>query len=119
MPNTLVDLNLQCLPDDSFAGSWRVETAALHRAAPTEPLAQATRVHLHAEGLRVDTPGAQLRGAWRVTRDPLLSRPYLELTVAAEAGRALVTRLQRSPDGDYQALALYFQSGLELFLVQP
>jgi hypothetical protein len=33
--------------------------------------------------------------------------------------RALVTRLCRSLHGYYQALVLYFQSGLELFLAQP
>jgi hypothetical protein len=54
-----------------------------------------------------------------VGRAPLLSHPYLELTVAGEAVRALVTRLQRSMNGHYQTLTLYFQLGLEFFLVQP
>jgi hypothetical protein len=110
---------LQRLSDASFTGSWRVETRSLNRAAATDPLAQVTQVHLQSEGLHLEMPGSRLQGAWRVERDPLLSRPYLELQIAGEAVRALVTRLQHTLDGQYQALSLYFQSGLELFLVQP
>ncbi|MCI1186966.1 hypothetical protein MON38_06010 [Hymenobacter sp. DH14] len=63
MSNILVDLNLQHLPDTSFTGSWRVETRALNRAPAADPLAQATQVHLQADGLRVDAPDAPLHGA--------------------------------------------------------
>lgn len=119
MSTLLVDLHLQHVPDDAFTGSWRVETRTMNRATAASPLAQATQVHLQADGLRVEAPGFPLEGGWSVERDPLLSRPYLQLTVAGEAVRALVTRLQRSLDGHYQALALYFQSGMELLLVQP
>ncbi|GAB3572259.1 hypothetical protein [Hymenobacter daeguensis] len=119
MASTLVDVNLQEFPDAYLSGTWRVENRALNRASPSEPLARATHLHLQAGGLRLDTPGAPVEGGWRVERDPLLSRPYLELIVAGEAVRALITRLRRSLDGHYQALVLYFQSGLELFLVQP
>ena len=119
MSSILVDLHLQHVPDEAFTGSWRVETRTMNRATAAAPLAQATQVHLRADGLRVDAPGHPIEGGWCVERDPLLSRPYLELMVAGEAVRALVTRLQRSLDGHYQTLVLYFQSGMELFLVQP
>jgi hypothetical protein len=119
MPNSLVDLNLHQFPDTYLAGTWRVESRELHRAAANAPLAQATHLHLHKEGLRLDTLTAPLAGEWRITRDPLLSRPYLEFIVDGETVRALITRLRRSTDGLYQALVLYFQSGLELVLTQP
>ena len=119
MPHSLVDLNLQQFPDAYLAGTWRVEARTLNRASPTDPLVEATHLHLHAGGLRLDTLSAPVAGDWRVARDPLLSRPYLEFVFAGEAVRALVTRLRRSLDGLEQALVLYFQSGLELFLAQP
>lgn len=119
MPNSLVDLNLQQFPDAYLVGTWRVESRALHHTSPTVPLAQATRLHLHKEGLLLDTPDTPLAGDWRVARDPLLSRPYLEFIVDGQTVRALITRLRRSTDGLYQALVLYFQSGLELLLTQP
>ncbi|RSK47549.1 hypothetical protein [Hymenobacter rigui] len=119
MSYSLVDLNLQQFPDAYLAGTWRVESRALHSAPQTAPLAQATHLHLHEEGLRLDTLGTPLSGDWCVTRDPLLSRPYLEFSVGGETVRALITRLRRSTDGLYQALVLYFQSGLELVLTQP
>lgn len=119
MPHSLFDVNLQQFPDAYLAGMWRIESRALNRASPADPFAQATHLCLQEAGLRLDTPGSPVEGNWRVERDPVLSRPYLELVVDGKAMRALVTRLRRSLDGLNQALVLYFQSGLELFLTQP
>ncbi len=116
MPTTLLDLNLQQVPDPYFIGSWRVTERVLNRADPTSVLAQATHVYLHEGGLRLEAPTASQTGQWQVERDSLLGRPYLLLEFAQEQMKALITRLRRSFDGDYRTLVLYFQSGLELFL---
>lgn len=117
----LVDINLQHVPDPYLVGTWRVVERTLNHANPTDLLAQATCLHMQEGALRLDTPGAPAPtlGHWQIERDSLLSRPYLRLQLAHEQVTALVTRLRRSLDGEYRALALYFQSGLELLLVQP
>jgi hypothetical protein len=116
---SLLDLNLQHVDDPHFAGTWRVERRTLSRTEAADSLAEATHLHLQGREFRLDAPDAAHRGEWRIERDPLLSRPYLVILLAGQAIRALVTRLRRSLDGQYQALVLYFQSGLELSLVQP
>lgn len=119
MPFTLRDLNLQQVPDPYLLGSWRVTERVLNRADPTSVLAKATHLHLHDGQLRLDTPSSSQLGSWQVERDGLLSRPYLLLDLAQEQVTALITRLRRSLNGEYQTLALYFHSGLELFLSHP
>lgn len=116
---TLVDVNLQQSLNLSLDGTWRVVDRVLNRVDPSSPLAQATQLHLLENHLQLDTPALPATGNWRLERDGLLSRPYLLLQVAGENVRALITRLRHSLDGEYRALVLYFQSGLELFLVQP
>jgi len=117
---SLLDLNLQQVADPYLTGSWRIESRSHSRTGPPDPLlAHATHLHLQDRTCHLDAPGAAHHGEWRIERDPLLSRPYLVITLAGQAIRALVTRLRRSLDGQYQALVLYFQSGLELSLVQP
>lgn len=114
----LLDVNLQQVPDSYLAGTWRVAERILSRASATTPLAQATYLQLHEGYLQIDAAG-EMRGAWSVQRDALLSRPYLHLQLPQEETTALVTRLRRAPDGQQSALTLYFQSGMELLLVQP
>jgi hypothetical protein len=119
MPSTLLDLNLQQVPDPYLLGSWRVTERVLNRTDPATILAQATHLHLHQGLLRLDTPASSQTGNWQVQRDGLLSRPYLLLELAQEQIKVLITRLRRSLNGEYQTLVLYFQSGLELFLSYP
>lgn len=119
MTPSLLDVNLQQVPDPYLSGTWRVVDRVLSREDPTTALARATYVHLEKGLLRLDTDTCETTGHWRVERDALLSRPYLLLELAQEEISALVTRLRYSADGHYRALVLYFQSGLELFLVQP
>jgi hypothetical protein len=121
MNQLLLDVNLQQVPDPYLHGSWRVVDRVLSQADPAGPLAQATFLHLQEGGLRLDTPDADApaTGQWSIERDDLLSRPYLQLQLASESVIALVTRLRRSVDGAYRTLVLYFQSGLELFLIYP
>lgn len=117
----LLDVNLQHVPDPYLHGSWRVVDRVLSHADPAGPLAQATFLHLQEGTLLLDTPDADAptTGRWSIERDDLLSRPYLQLQLATESVIALVTRLRRSADGAYRTLVLYFQSGLELFLIHP
>lgn len=119
MNQYLLDVNLQQVPDPYLHGSWRVVDRVLSQADPTTPLAQATHLHLQDGHWHLETPAAPAKGQWSVERDSLLSRPYLQLHLASEIVTALVTRLRRSADGAYRTLVLYFQSGLELFLVYP
>jgi hypothetical protein len=119
MPFTLRDLNLQQVPDPYLLGSWRVTERVLNRTDPASVLAQATHLHLDHGLLRLDTPSISQLGNWQVERDGLLSRPYLLLDLAQEQVKALITRLRRSLNGEYQTLVLYFHSGLELFLSHP
>lgn len=115
----LLDVNLQQVPDPYLHGKWRVVNKVLSREDPASALAQATEVHLQHQHLSLDAAGQSTSGQWRVERDALLSRPYLLLQLAGQEISALVTRLRFSADGHFRALTLYFQSGLELFLVQP
>jgi len=115
----LLDVNLQQVPDPYLHGSWRVVGRVLSQADSTTPLAQATHLHLQDGHWHLEALAAPARGQWTVERDSLLSRPYLQLQLAAEIVTALVTRLRRSADGAYRTLVLSFQSGLELFLVHP
>ncbi len=115
----LLDVNLQQVPDPYLHGSWRVVDRVLSQADPAHPLTQATHLHLQDGHWHLETPAAPAKGQWSVERDSLLSRPYLQLELASEVVTALVTRLRRSADGAYRTLVLYFQSGLELFLVHP
>lgn len=119
MPDLLFDVNLQQVPDQYLHGSWQVAGRVLSQANPATALAQATHLQLGTQGLDVVTPTRRTAGEWRVNRDELLSRPYLSLRMPDEDATALVTRLRRSPDGQHSALTLYFQTGMELHLVQP
>jgi hypothetical protein len=119
MSPSLLDINLQQVPDPYLSGTWRVVDRVLSHEDPTTALACATHLHLGSGTLRLDTATSETTGHWRVERDALLSRPYLLLELAQEEVSALVTRLRHSADGQFRALVLYFQSGLELFLVQP
>ena len=118
MSPSLLDINLQQVPDPYLSGTWRVVDRVLSHEDPTTALARATHIHLGST-LRLDTATSETTGHWRVERDALLSRPYLLLELAQGEITALVTRLRHSADGHFRALVLYFQSGLELYLVQP
>lgn len=115
----LLDVNLQQVPDPYLHGTWRVVDKVLSRENPASALALATELQLQQQHLRLSTSGQATSGQWRVERDALLSRPYLLLQLAGQEISALITRLRFSADGHFRALTLYFQSGLELFLVQP
>lgn len=119
MTATLLDVNLQQVPDPYLVGTWRVVERVLNKSTPDNLLAQATQLLLRPGELQLATPTATAVGSWAVKRDELLSRPYLQLDVDEMPMSALVTRLRRSLDGHYRTLALYFQSGLELLLEQP
>ncbi|RTQ45287.1 hypothetical protein EJV47_25760 [Hymenobacter gummosus] len=120
MTDLLFDVNLQQLPDDFLAGAWRVADRVLNQTDPGSALALATHVHLSPGQLQVQTPDDTLQqGQWSVQRDALLQRPYLELQLAEEKTRALITRLRRSADGLQSQLNLYFLSGMEVQLTQP
>ena len=119
MSEPLFDVNLQQFPDEYLTGEWCVADRVLNRTDPTTSLAQATFFRLQPGSMQIQTPSLQDNGSWSVERDALLNRPYLELQLAAEKTRALVTRLRRSVDGQQSQLNLYFQSGMELQLAQP
>ncbi|WP_149866999.1 hypothetical protein [Solirubrum puertoriconensis] len=118
MSDLLFDINLQQLPDEYLTGAWRVTDKVLNRTDPNSPLAQATCVHLQPNTLQLEGQ-QQLPGSWSVQRDEMLNRPYLEIEVAQEKTRALITRLRRSADGLSSQLNLYFLSGMEMLLTQP
>ncbi len=118
MSDLLLDVNLLQVPDQYLAGAWQVAERSLSQANPGTTLAQATALHLHPDRLEVLTPTGPATGHWTVNRDALLSRPYLHLQTPDDSTTALVTRLRRSPDGQRSALTLYFQTGMELLLVQ-
>ncbi|MBC6607789.1 hypothetical protein H8B13_13265 [Hymenobacter sp. BT188] len=119
MIDLLFDVNLQQLPDDYLTGNWRVADRVLNRNDPGSALAQATHLQLQPGLLHVEAPTQQDNGQWTVERDSLLSRPYLQMQLAREQTRALVTRLRRSTDGAQSQLSLYFQSGMEMQLARP
>lgn len=119
MVDILFDINLQQLPDEYLTGEWRVADRVLNRNDPGSTLAQATHFQLQPGVMRVQAPTQQDGGRWSVERDALLSRPYLQMQLAREDTRALVTRLRRSVDGAQSQLNLYFQSGMELQLARP
>ena len=118
MSDSLIDINLQQLPDEYFGGEWQVATRVLNSNDPASPLAQATRLVLTPGQIETKTAqdGANQTGSWAVMRDEMLNRPYLSFELPNEATRALVTRLRRSPDGLHSQLNLYFASGMELQL---
>ncbi|WP_400191584.1 hypothetical protein [Hymenobacter sp. B81] len=119
MTDLLFDVNLQQLPDDFLAGSWRIADRVLNRTNPDSALALATHLQLQGQEMRLQLPGqAEASGHWSVQRDALLQRPYLEISLAEESTRALITRLRRSADGRQSLLNLYFLSGMELQLAQ-
>lgn len=118
MPDLLFDVNLQQVPDAYLTGQWQVTERILSQASPDTPLAQATSLRLLPDSLLVDTPTQAAAGHWNVNRDARLSRPYLQLQTPTESTTALITRLRRSTDGQQSALTLYFQTGMELQLVQ-
>ncbi|UYZ65106.1 hypothetical protein [Hymenobacter weizhouensis] len=118
MSELLFDINLQQLPDEYLAGEWRVADRVLNRTDPHSPLARADRFQLRTGHLKVAADDYEEQGQWRVQRDEVLGRPYLELEVAQEHTRALITRLRRSADGLSSQLNLYFMSGMEVQLVQ-
>ncbi|GAB3832549.1 hypothetical protein [Hymenobacter jeollabukensis] len=120
MSDLLFDVNLQQLPDDFLTGAWHVADRVLNRTDPGSALAQATQLRLEPGHLQVQTPDASAQnGQWSVQRDALLQRPYLEIQLAEERTRALITRLRRSADGLTSQLNLYFLSGMEVLLTQP
>ena len=119
MSPSLLDINLQQVPDPYLSGTWRVADRVLSREDPATALARATHVHLGNGTLRLTAAAGETTGHWRMERDALLSRPTLLLALAQGEITALITRLRHSADGHFRALVLYFQSGLELFLVQP
>lgn len=116
MSEFLLDINLQQLPDEYFAGDWQVASRVLNNNDPASPLAQAGRLQLGPGGFRTQGagPGAGHVGQWAVQRNALLSRPYLCFDLPAENTRALVARLRRSADGPRSQLHLYFASALEM-----
>jgi hypothetical protein len=118
MSDLLLDVNLQNLPDDYFAGDWQVASRVLNSNDPGSPLAQAARLRLTPGRLETQAPEARHNqtGQWGVLRDELLKRPYLRFELPAEQTRALVTRLRRSSDGAHSQLNLYFASGMEMQL---
>lgn len=120
MTDLLFDVNLQQLPDEFLTGAWHVADRVLNQTDPASPLAQATELRLepgHLQLQAADTPAQS--GQWSVQRDTLLQRPYLEIQLAEERTRALITRLRRSADGLKSQLNLYFLSGMEVQLTQP
>ncbi|MBG8552204.1 hypothetical protein [Hymenobacter guriensis] len=119
MTDLLFDVNLQQLPEEYLNGDWRVADRVLNRTDPTSTLAQATRVRLLPGELQLEATQHTEGGSWSVQRDELMQRPYLEIEVAQETTRALITRLRRSADGLYSQLNLYFLSGMEVQLTQP
>lgn len=118
MPDSLLDINLQQIPDAYFDGDWAVAGRVLSGNAPDSLLAQATRLVLKAGQLETHaaTAAQSQTGSWDVLRDELLNRPYLRFELPTEEARALVTRLRRSADGLRSQLNLYFASGMELQL---
>jgi len=118
MADSLLDINLQQIPDAYFDGDWAVASRVLNRNDPGSPLALATRLVLKPGQLETHSPTADHRqtGSWDVLRDELLNRPYLRFELPTEEARALVTRLRRSADGLRSQLNLYFASGMELQL---
>ena len=119
MPDLLLDINLQQLPDEYLAGTWRVSDRVLNQTNPNSTLALATNFVLQPGLLELHAPGQTAKGDWTVQRDELLNRPYLQLQLSEEETRALITRMRRSPDGEFSSLNLYFQSGMEMQLTRP
>ncbi len=119
MSDSLLDINLQQVPDAYLAGAWRVAHRVLNRANPDSALALATSLLLSDKLLQLEAPALNETGSWDVQRDELLNRPYLRLNFSAEETRALVTRLRRTADGTRSQLNLYFSSGLEMQLDRP
>ncbi|MFD2786055.1 hypothetical protein [Hymenobacter rubripertinctus] len=119
MSDVLFDVNLQQLPDEFLTGVWRVADRVLNQTDPTSALARAVQFALQPGQLELSAPGLHDSGRWRVERDELLNRPYLELYLGQQQTRALVTRLRRSRSGSESQLSLYFQSGMEMQLTQP
>ena len=95
MSELLFDINLQQLPDEYLAGEWHVADRVLNRTDPHSSLARAERFQLQPGQLKMAVEGQEEHGRWRVQRDDVLRRPYLELEVAEEQTRALITRLRR------------------------
>ncbi len=110
----LFDINLQTCPDAWLFGHWRQRRRGPGGATVFN---LATDLTLDASGeLHVVGPDLSASGTWAVTRDPRLGRPYLTLRLPQEQTRALVTRLQRTPDGQAATLTLYFEAGVEVVL---
>ncbi len=108
------DVNLQTCPDEWLRGEWRLRRRG---TGPATIFSLADALVLDAAGvLMVLGPDLSYSGTWIVERDPRLGRPYLSFTLPQEIGRALVTRLQRSPDGQAAAITLYLETGTELVL---
>ncbi len=137
----LYDLNLQLLEDTHLVRNWRVITRHVNQADPLAPLVRAgklrfeapDRLVLHPDVADTTAPATSSMaadesagstpalatvhvGTWTLQRDPLLSRPYLDLLLANGATRALITRLRRSKEGDDCDMTLYFQTGMEVQL---
>jgi hypothetical protein len=118
MSDLLLDINLQNLTDEYFAGEWQVASRVLNSNDPGSPLAQASRLVLQPGFIKTQAPEPHNNqvGQWSVLRDELLKRPYLRFELPAEHTRALVTRMRRSTDGIKSQLNLYFASGMEMQL---
>lgn len=110
----LYDVNLQTCPNTWLCGQWRLQQRG---PGPANIFSLATELVLdHDDVLMVLGPELGYSGTWRVERDPRLGRPYLTLTLPQENTRALVTRLQRTTDGQQAAITLYLETGTELLL---
>ena len=119
MTDLLFDVNLQQLPDEFLMGCWQVAERVLNQTNSNSTLAQASQFCLESGHLQLQGGAQPHEGQWSVQRDALLQRPYLEVQLAEERTRALITRLRRSADGLKSQLNLYFLSGMELQLTQP
>ncbi|GAA3995463.1 hypothetical protein GCM10022408_02430 [Hymenobacter fastidiosus] len=115
MPETLLyDVNLQTCPDAWLHGHWRQR-----RRGPGADtvFSRAEEWQLYPTGvLQLLGTAGQHAGGWQVERDARLGRPYLTLVLPQEQSRALITRLQRAPDGRAAAITLYLANGVELVL---
>jgi hypothetical protein len=56
---TLLDVNLQQVPNPYLLGKWRVVNKVLSREDPASALAQATKVDLQPQMLHLDGEGGQ------------------------------------------------------------
>jgi hypothetical protein len=110
----LYDVNLQTCPDAWLCGQWRVRRRG---PGPGTVFSLADELVLNqVQELLVLGPHLSYTGRWTMERDPRLGRPFLTFILPQERTRALITRLQRAPDGQSAAITLYLETGTELVL---